>query len=404
MTLKWQIKFVILAQAIIITCLNMSDPFWPLIVHKCNLSLSQAQVQYWSALIYIVPFLLTMITIPLWGSLGDKIGHKKMLIRAILALVVTQALISCTSNPLLILMIRLCQGVFAGYSAAAQAWSIAQSNSSIHSHVIGRMQAGTAIGSILGPVFGGLIANYLGYPALFLTSALVCSLVLMALTKFLNETPKNLLTQKKWQFKNMFVVNKSIFCLLMLISATQAARWMGSSFFALYAIQRLGGTNLTVGILYSISALAVFVSAPRWGAIVDRKLLESFWVKGLLMMTLLLAGLAQFVFALSSSFYLACFASLLWGICLGAISLIPFSFLVKEAKDSKGGILGFGNSASKFGNLLGVAAGAFIQAHSNFTWSFIAIGIVYTLIGMLSLLLRFRFQVFDNRSVSFTNA
>src|ERR1700733_6714521 len=123
MSLRWQIALLFISQFIIICCLDMTDPYWPLIIHHFNSLLSSQEVQYWSAAIYITPFAMTIISIPIWGHLGDKIGHKKMLIRAASALVVTQCLVGFATNPFLILLIRMLQGIFAGYTAAGQAWA-----------------------------------------------------------------------------------------------------------------------------------------------------------------------------------------------------------------------------------------------------------------------------------------
>src|SRR5437870_9365100 len=119
MTRNWQINLLLLAQFVIIACLDMSDPYWPLIIHSLNTSISQQYLQYWSAAVYIIPFFITIITTPLWTQLGDKIGHKKMLLRACIVLIITQILTGFASNPFLILAIRLLQGMFAGFTAAA---------------------------------------------------------------------------------------------------------------------------------------------------------------------------------------------------------------------------------------------------------------------------------------------
>jgi hypothetical protein len=68
---------------------------------------------------------------------------------------------------------------------------------------------------------------------------------------------------------------------------------------------------------------------------------------------------------------------------LAAISVIPFSALIRHAQDKS--ILGrLGNSASRLGNLLGVCFGALIQAQTNFHISFIAIGLVYMALAILA--------------------
>jgi DHA1 family multidrug resistance protein-like MFS transporter len=383
MTWKGQINLLFVIQITIIACLGMSDPYWPLIIHHLNPTIMSKQLQYWSAAVYIIPFLITIISIPIWSRLGDKIGHKKMLLRAGCALILTQILIGVTTSPVLLLGICLIQGVFAGFSAAAQAWSVTMSRPESHSYVIGRMRAATAVGAIIGPFIGGIIANYFGYSAIFFISSIFCSVVVIAIAKYLHETPYKQFIQKT---KGLRHINKSLMYLLILICLTQAAKWMSSPFFALYVTQRLSGNTLMVGLLYSCIALTVFLSAPKWGLIIDKKIEQSHWVKRILVVTLLVASFSQYFFAFGSNLYLAILSSLVWGVCIGAISLIPFSLLIRQTHEQyRGSVIGLGNSASKLGNLLGVALGAFLQAETNFTYSFIGIGLLYTALGGLVL-------------------
>src|SRR5690348_15215321 len=121
MSSKWQLNLLFLAQFFIIASLDMSDPYWPLIIQHSNNIISPKQLQYWSAAIYMIPFLITIMTTPFWSHFGEKIGQKKMLLRACLALMVTQLLLCFVSQPVLVLGVRSLQGVFAGFSAAAQA-------------------------------------------------------------------------------------------------------------------------------------------------------------------------------------------------------------------------------------------------------------------------------------------
>ena len=125
--------------------------------------------------------MVTIITTPLWCRMGDRIGHKKMILRACSVLIMTELLIGFAINPFQVLAIRLVQGIFAGFTAAAQSWSIMISHPDSHGVVIGRMQAATAIGSIIGPVFGGFVANYFGYSSIFFISAIICSVTVMLL-------------------------------------------------------------------------------------------------------------------------------------------------------------------------------------------------------------------------------
>lgn len=376
--MNWQkqITLMFIVQLIIIAALEMSDPYWPLIIAKLQ-PLTAKQIQYWSGGIYMAPFITTIFTTPLWMRLGARIGYKKMILRAGYALALTQILLIFTTNIFLILCIRLLQGALAGFSAAAQAWSINIVPADRHSYAIGRLQAATALGAIIGPVGGGFIANYYGYASIFLSSGLVCALTITLLATYLQETTKQPHIQAS-KPANLFTHWQTfIFALLLLICLTQAARWMSTPFFALYVVDRIGGNDLSVGILYSCIGIAIALTTPLWGRMLDQYKIK-LSIKHTLIITLLIASVAQFGYAFAHYFYLALVLSLLAGICQGVISLTLFSLLIKNTDAAnKGSVIGFGNSAVKLGNLLGIALGALVKAEMNFTYSFILIGLLY---------------------------
>lgn len=70
--------------------MEMSGPFWPLQIQHL-LGAEQAHyVTLLSTLVYVGPMLAAMLLTPFWGRLGDRTGHKPMIVRALLALAVCQ--------------------------------------------------------------------------------------------------------------------------------------------------------------------------------------------------------------------------------------------------------------------------------------------------------------------------
>ncbi len=128
------------------------------------------------------------------------------------------------------------QGAIAGFTAAAQAWSLKITPIQAHSRIVGSLQSATALGSIVDPVCGGVLANYYGYLLIFIISGIVCVLVSIFLVYFLVESLLN-----KGNIKNKTKQEKKLFpqqnFLLSLICFTQAARWMSTPFFSLYIVK-----------------------------------------------------------------------------------------------------------------------------------------------------------------------
>ncbi|OIZ94285.1 hypothetical protein A1D18_05435 [Candidatus Rickettsiella isopodorum] len=390
MTWCVQTRLVIFAQFIIILALDMSDPYWPLIISSTHVFNPRA-LQYWSGIIYMAPLLTMIFTTVLWIKIGERVGYKIMLLRAGLALAATQWSLFFFSNLWVILTIRLLQGGLAGFSTAAQAWSLAITPINTHGQIVGRLQAATAMGSIVGPICGGIISHYYGYLSIFITAGCLCLFLSLILANFLQENPIQSISPivKKTQ-KKFFLEESSKNLLLLLIVSTQVARWMSTPFFALYVAQQLHADNLTLGLIYAIMALSMSLMTSVLGKTIDKQPNHA-WAKFLLIMALLVSGLSQWGFAFISKSYIAFALSILWGLSLGSIAVILFSFLLKNISDSnRAKAVGLGNTALKFGNLIGIIAGTLIQAEEiqlegQFMVSFIVIGSFYFFLAVLSL-------------------
>lgn len=379
-----QTHYIIFGQLIVIAMLDMSDPYWPLILSSLH-SFDAKALQYWSGAIYMAPLLTTIFTTLVWTKIGERIGFKKMILRAGFALAATQWALIFFKNPWWILLIRVLQGGLAGFTAAAQAWALKITPINSHNQIVGRLQSATALGSIIGPICGGFLANYYGYLSIFLASGFVCVLVSVLLAKFLVENPIY-----KENIKNKIKKIKKIYpgenFLLSLICFSQAARWMPTPFFSLYVVEQLHSGNITVGIIYALMALAMSLTTPNLGRVMDRQNAQVVFGRKILILALLISGLVFCGYAFVTKAYLVFILSLFLGISLGAISLILFTFLLKGIKDDRRSqIVGLGNTSLKLGNLLGIMMGSAVQAEGRFMISFIFIGFFYFFLAVLAL-------------------
>jgi MFS transporter, DHA1 family, multidrug resistance protein len=379
-----QINIIIAAQFIIIAVLGMSDPYWPLILSSFNTSFDSFTLQYWSGAIYMAPLLAIIFTTLFWIKVGERIGYKKMILRAGFALAASQWALFFFHKPWLIFFIRLMQGAFAGFTTATQAWSLSITPLHMHSQIVGRLQAATATGSVVGPIGGGVLANYFGYLSIFITSGCICLLISIILIIFLKEnTDYSKVSHKINKIKKIITSSEKF--LLLIICFTQIAKWMSKPFFALYVAKQLKATNLTLGIIYALIALAMSLTTPSAGWIADRRSTTFAFTRKALVFSFLLCGIVQWFFAYITRVSLAFFLSIILGICLGVIALLVFSFLLKGVENNRrGNLVGLGNTALKFGNLAGIILGTVIQAEYNFKVSFLYIGICYFILAILA--------------------
>ena len=153
--------------------MEMSAPFWPLHLRALG-QLSSHALAWASGVAYAGPMLMAMCFTPWWGRLGDRTGHKPMLLRALIALAATQLWIAAADDTVSILVARLVQGALAGFIAAAQAYGVGLVASDRRGSLMANLQVATAIGSVAGPLAGGFVFDAFGFRSLNVVAAALC--------------------------------------------------------------------------------------------------------------------------------------------------------------------------------------------------------------------------------------
>lgn len=315
-----------------------------------------------------------------------------MVIRACLGLFITQTLILCSSDVYLIFIFRFLQGVLAGFIVAAQAWALAISPQAERSATMGKLQSATAVGNLLGPLLGGVIATYGGYHSIFSSSSVICAMITILFWCLLQKTEVNYYpVAKKINDKNfswLEYFQKQIVVVLLVIAMIQVARSMITPMFSLFVTEHLNGNDITVGVLYAATGLMVFVTAPSWGRCFDYMINRGYQIHTTIALLLFISAGLQILHAYAHSASAIFFLRILWGICLGALLPVLQRLLVDHSDGSKNGIfLGLGNSATKFGNLLGIILGALIEASFGYANSFLMTACIYVVSGSAILFL-----------------
>ena len=389
---KAQVNILWWGYTIIMAVAAMSLPYWPLYLSQL-LPNSPAAVKYWSALIYLAPFISAAISAPLWGAVGDRFGYKAMLLRACFGLFITQILILCTANVFLIFIIRFLQGALSGVIVAAQAWALAISPNEKRGFVIGKLQSGLAVGELIGPLMGGIIATQAGYRSMFFLSSIVCLVITLVFYYALQRPPnvRNDSVQNSWSFKSLFNFknairwNEAIYMLLLVIVLVQLTRSIFTPFFALFVRDQINGDSMIVGILYASTALAVFISAPLWGRYFDLRVKLNKSNYKIMATILFVTAIIQMLHSFTNSFISIFILRLAWGVCIGALTSVLLRFLVDKAGNDqqKGIVLGIGNSSIKIGNLIGAMTGAIILSNFGYTESFFIMSVFYFIAGII---------------------
>jgi MFS family permease len=372
------LRLLVVIQLVSMGAMEMSGPFWPLQIQKL---LGVANAHYTgllSSLVYAGPMMAAMVLTPMWGRLGDRTGHKPMIIRALLALAVCQALAAFASDPWVLVAIRVAQGALAGFIAAAQAYALACCGDGGRGQILARLQSATAVGSLAGPVLGGWLMDVSGFALLCYSATAVC-LLCAVISLFL---PSDSQRTRSTRTSAPTALPKGwLTAMLGIIVLIQAAKMMPQPFYALYVADVLHAPAWLIGASYAASALTLALSAPLWGRLFDRhqpahtlRVIE--WVTWACALTLAFTAIA--------SEWLGFLASrLLWGVWQGALLPVAYTLIANTVAPSQQGFaLGLGNSAAKAGALGGVLIGGIGMGMVGMAHSFWLVALTYALAAL----------------------
>jgi MFS family permease len=165
---------------------QFSAPFMPLYVRELGVT-DPAQVALWSGLLAAVTPAVSGLLAPVFGRLADRFGRKMMLIRSLAGFTVIIAAMGLVTSVHQLLIARIVQGLFAGFSPMAMAVASVSAPRDKVSVAIARVQGAQLLSVAVGPAVGGVVASRLGIrPAFFVTAGL-CAVSLIALIMLFRE-------------------------------------------------------------------------------------------------------------------------------------------------------------------------------------------------------------------------
>ncbi len=371
------LRWLFAIQLISMGAMEMSAPFWPLHLRALG-QLPPHALAWASGIAYAGPMMMAMVFTPWWGRLGDRTGHKPMLLRALLALAATQLWIAAADDIITILMARLAQGALAGFIAAAQAYGACLVTSDKRGSLMANLQVATAIGSVAGPLAGGAIFDAMGFRTLNVVAGVLCLACAFASWLVLPAASASPPQPGPGKSRKQSFGFGAIAGLLLAIVLVQSGKMMPQTFFGLYAEQVLRAPAWVTGMCYGATALGLCVAAPFWG-----KRFEGRPRAAVLSQVEWICWTCVAIVAVQASSHdvaLFMLTRVLWGVCLAALLPVFYGLLSREADtQSQGRVLGAGNGAAKAGALVGAGAGALILAWLPIQYAFWPVAATYAI-------------------------
>ncbi len=143
-----------------------------------------------SSVLCVSAFVLMLaVAMPLAGWIGDRVGMKRALTLALVLMLVAQVLAALAPSLPVLIVLRGVQGVACSAIPPMVMGLLAGFYPTHVIRMMGAWAAANGIGQAIGPPTGGLVADWLGWRAVFGLIAVVCAVVIVAMWRFVPELP-----------------------------------------------------------------------------------------------------------------------------------------------------------------------------------------------------------------------
>ncbi len=362
-----------LGQTLGMVAFSFVFPFFPLYVQTLGVQ-GTAEAAQWAGVIVAASAISMAVAQPIWGNLADRWGRKPMVVRSMLGAGLTVGAMGFVTSPEQLLLARLIQGAVSGTVAAANAL-VATSTPKLHiGFALGVMQVAMFLGSSVGPLLGGVIADNLGYRTSFYAAGFLLLLGAVVVVVFVHERftppPADLPRAGVWA-EARSLLGITLFPLIIgIIFMIQVGGVIVAPVLSLFIAELSGGENeaTAAGVVLGLGGAVSAVSAIVLGRLSDRvgrTLILPICVAG--------AGLSYFPQAFVEEVWQLLILRMLLGVFLGGMMPTANALLVEVSPRSKrGAAFGLAAAAMAIANAVGPLSGAAIASHWGLRAVFLA--------------------------------
>ncbi|MDA8048475.1 MAG: MFS transporter [Rhodospirillales bacterium] len=375
-TMWWMVGI----QFVMTLSFSILTPIVPLFLPDLGVKNASA-IDLWAGILTGITSFVAAFVSPFWGRLSDRKGRKLMLLRSSVAIGFFTVLMGISQNVWQFFAARCLMGAFAGFSASAIALVASQVPELRLGYALGWLSTGQLVGSLVGPVLGGAIADATGsYRVPFYTTAAITFAALILVARFVHEsfTPPRHVGRKRSVLSNVTMLVRSpalgaLFLVLLLAQFGVTTVQPVVTLFVQALIGKTATVALLAGIAFSITGLADVIASPFLG-----KRSDVIGYRRVLLICLAGAALASLPQAFAHSYWLFLLERFGVGCFIGGL-LPTANALVGRmvARSERGTVYGMTASATFFGNSLGPMTGGGIAAIFGLRWVFVLTSLLF---------------------------
>ncbi|MEH7225883.1 MFS transporter [Bacillus sp. JJ1566] len=355
--IMWFANFFVAASA------TMIMPFLSLYIETFG-DYSDSFVQRWAGLVFAATFVTAFFISPIWGRFGDRNGYKKILIITGTGIAVSLFLMGYVNTVEQLFFLRLFMGAVTGFIPTSLALISAQTPKEIAGKTLGTLQMGNVSGALFGPLFGGLLADAVGFQYTFVLTAVVILGAVLLVAVGIKEVRVNEASTavKKYTRKEVLVhiFKHPVLLTIMLISTLiQVANFSIQPLLALYVTHLTDSSNIVflAGMAFSATGFGNLLFTRQWGKLGDRIGHEK------ILTLLLLACSIMFIpQGLVNELWQLVLCRFLFGMAVGGLIPCMTAYIRQVAPLSmQGEVQGYNVSFRFLGNVIGPISGGILS-------------------------------------------
>ncbi|MFE5323773.1 MFS transporter [Paenibacillus sp. NPDC056579] len=354
----------------------------------------QSHLELWTGVVFAITFLAAALIAPFWGSMADKYGRKPMMLRAAICLSIAYFLYYVVQNPYELLLVRVMEGLLAGYIPSAIALVATNTPEKHVGYALGVISTSSATASILGPLLGGVVSHLVGPRDTFLLAGIMVLIAFVIALAWVKE-PSFVKTDKKRSSVlndlKEAASNRTLMSALFIVFITSTSIMLLEPLLTIYVL-KLGASqsdaSLHAGIIFSAVGISTLIAAPRWG-----KMGGKLGYEKVLFIGLIGGGIGNLLQILFHD--LVGFGTLrfVYGLFFAAVFPALNAFIATHTEPGfRSRAFSLNQSANQMGLLLGPLIGGFLATQLSIPVVFVINGCMLLLVAVMLKLPKFSFQ------------
>ncbi|CAN5141187.1 multidrug efflux MFS transporter [soil metagenome] len=374
-----------IAQLLTIVGFSLRAPFLPFFLDDLGANTFASQA-IWSGVINAGGALVMAVSAPVWGIIADRFGRKPMVLRAMFFGAFTIGLMSLATNPWHLLILRFFEGAFTGTVAASTTLVASTTPKRSMGFALGMMQTAVFTGASIGPLFGGLLADYIGFRPTFIAagSMLFIGGIIVLLLVHEDFTPPK--RGKDAGASNGPGLRTLLFggAMIGMVAVMFALRTSTSAIqpiMPLYVQQLTSATGSIAtlsGLTLGVAGVTSAIAAVMLGRLADR-----IGHKVILISSTVAVGLLYLPMAIAQSPFQLIVMNGLLGVAAGGVMPSANAIVANlTPSQRRGAVYGFLAAATSVGGFVGPLGGAGLAAAVDIRYVFVVTGLLMLLAGL----------------------